>query len=348
MAITNLVKKLDNKNLVTVGLILIVLLGLGSTYLYYLSNYDSFGNQLGCLDTLRNIFGVTDINKGISYVIGSEWDGDYSHIHPEELEVHVEEEHKDENRSKKVKHTVHDEVDDEEDGEQDTTTESDSAHAHEIKEVFNIDNSDLTYNDAELICKAYGSELATYQQVVKAHKKGANWCNYGWSKGSMALFPIQQDFYDDLQKSNDDSVKKSCGKPGVNGGKFNNKNLKFGANCYGIKPKADPTKITYTNEKKAVTKENSVKKLDEFKKQIKEGTIEIRPFNDSIWSKYSTKKSTYMLTPKQSLDLVVSEDQEDLDLDPRKLVTEEETINIIDVEKNIGNVIEEEEDSNVI
>ena len=34
----------------------------------------------------------------------------------------------------------------------------------------------------------------------------------------------------------------NCGRPGVNGGYFDNPNIKFGVNCYGQKPDAERTK----------------------------------------------------------------------------------------------------------
>ena len=42
------------------------------------------------------------------------------------------------------------------------------------------------------------------------------------------------------------SLKNSCGKPGVNGSKFN-PNFKFGVNCYGYKPDPDESRIKYWN-----------------------------------------------------------------------------------------------------
>ena len=48
-------------------------------------------------------------------------------------------------------------------------------------EVFNLSENKYTYDDAKLACKSFGAELATITQLNKAHKKGANWCNYGWS-----------------------------------------------------------------------------------------------------------------------------------------------------------------------
>tara|TARA_B100000925_G_scaffold138995_1_gene104171 strand:+ start:4218 stop:5162 length:945 start_codon:yes stop_codon:yes gene_type:complete len=296
---------LEQKTLVTIGLILIIILGVWSYYLYHQSNYDNDGNELGCLDTIRNIFGIPSIN----YLISGKEDGDMSHLNSQELDNLLVTQELDDSLE-----TVGDHMD---------------TYPEEEKEVFNIDNSTFTYNDAELICKAYDSELASYQQVVKAHEKGANWCNYGWSKGQMGLFPIQQEHYDELQNDKDETVRKSCGKPGVNGGKFSDKNLKFGVNCYGIKPKADPSKIKYITPE-SIEKAKTVKKaleVNKYKKMIEDGTMEIRPFNDNQWSKYSKKKSTYMLTPKHTLEV---HDNDSLDNDPRVLNTDINEIEIVD------------------
>ena len=113
------------------------------------------------------------------------------------------------------------------------------------KEVFNVDNNSFTYNQAKAICKAYDSELATYDQLVNAHRNGANWCNYGWSANNLALYPIQDDFYQSLS---DTKFKNSCGKPGINGGYFKDENLKFGVNCYGYRPEPDEDKISYNHD----------------------------------------------------------------------------------------------------
>ena len=68
------------------------------------------------------------------------------------------------------------------------------------KQVFNVPCNYYTYDDAKAICNAYGADLANYQQVESAYKNGAEWCNYGWSDGQMALFPTQQQTFDNLQK----------------------------------------------------------------------------------------------------------------------------------------------------
>ena len=51
----------------------------------------------------------------------------------------------------------------------------------------------------------------------------------------MALFPTQKSTWTKLQTSN--KSKNACGRPGVNGGYIKNKNVRFGVNCYGKKPK---------------------------------------------------------------------------------------------------------------
>ena len=102
------------------------------------------------------------------------------------------------------------------------------------KEVFNIRDNIFTFKEAQAVCKAHDAELATLEQMIDAYKKGANWCSYGWSEGQLALFPTQAGFWNELQK--EQYRKNECGKPGVNGGYFENAEYKFGANCFGIKP----------------------------------------------------------------------------------------------------------------
>jgi Extracellular link domain len=103
------------------------------------------------------------------------------------------------------------------------------------KEVFNISRNIYTFNDAAAVCAAAGAELATYDQVKEAYEAGADWCNYGWIKGQMAVYPTQKDTYEKLQKSAPE-FRNVCGKPGINGGYFDNPDLLFGVNCYGAKP----------------------------------------------------------------------------------------------------------------
>ena len=102
-------------------------------------------------------------------------------------------------------------------------------------EVFNIRNNIYTYDEAKEVCALYDAKLADYDQVEQAYNNGGEWCNYGWSEGRMALFPTQKSTWSNLQKNK--RTKNACGRPGVNGGYFKNKNIRFGVNCYGKKPK---------------------------------------------------------------------------------------------------------------
>lgn len=103
------------------------------------------------------------------------------------------------------------------------------------KEVFNISRNIYTFNDAAAVCAAAGAELATYDQVKEAYDDGADWCNYGWTKGQMAVYPTQKNTWGKLQKGSPE-FRNACGQPGVNGGYFDNPELRFGVNCYGVKP----------------------------------------------------------------------------------------------------------------
>jgi hypothetical protein len=103
------------------------------------------------------------------------------------------------------------------------------------KQVFNISRNIYTFSEAEPLCRAFGAELATYDQVKEAYEAGADWCNYGWVKGQMSVYPTQQATFDKLQHGPEED-QLSCGVPGVNGGYFPNADQRFGVNCYGPRP----------------------------------------------------------------------------------------------------------------
>ena len=152
-------------------------------------------------------------------------------------------------------------------------------------QVFNIPENDYVYPDAKAICTAYGARLATYKEVEDAYNKGAEWCNYGWSDGQMALFPTQQNTYDELQKI--EGHENDCGRPGINGGYMSNPALKFGVNCYGYKPRMTPeeedlmaTQPKYPKTEKDIAMENRV---NYWKDKLTE--ILVSPFNHERWSK---------------------------------------------------------------
>ena len=140
------------------------------------------------------------------------------------------------------------------------------------KEVFNISDQVYTYEQAKCKCDAYGGKLATYSQIVDAYNKGAEWCNYGWSKGHKAYYPTQA--CSDKGKTDKDK-KEHCGKPGINGGYFP-PSMKFGVNCYGIKPKGEIVrKIT----PKCKIEDNFCKLPKNFRSASKLDSDTISPFN---------------------------------------------------------------------
>ena len=149
-------------------------------------------------------------------------------------------------------------------------------------EVFNIPGNKYTYDQAQTLCKAYGATLASYSQVEDAYKDGGEWCNYGWSKDQLALFPTQKNTYDKLQ-----SIKgheNDCGRPGVNGGYMANTNNKYGVNCYGKKPAITDTEKKLMEINKNYPPETELdKETEKWKKQI--DNILISPFNSNSWFK---------------------------------------------------------------
>jgi len=152
------------------------------------------------------------------------------------------------------------------------------------KQVYNIPGNYYDYTNAKALCNAYGSRLASYKEVEKAYNKGGEWCNYGWSEGQMALFPTQQKTFDDLQKIK--GHEHDCGRPGVNGGYIDNKDVRFGVNCYGYKPKitSEEEEMMQNTTPYPITEEDvKFQKRTEFWKN-KIDDILVSPFNSSKWS----------------------------------------------------------------
>ena len=153
------------------------------------------------------------------------------------------------------------------------------------KQVFHIPNNIYTYKDSKAVCKAFGAELADYDQIEKAYKNGAEWCGYGWSKNQMALYPTQKKSWEKLQKRK--GHKHDCGRQGINGGFIDNKDAPFGVNCYGYKPKMSPEEELEMQNHKLVPPNKADKRFErlvkKYRNQIKE--IDVSPFNYKNWSK---------------------------------------------------------------
>lgn len=157
--------------------------------------------------------------------------------------------------------------------------------SHGPPEVFSVSKNDFTYYDAEPLCRALGAELATYDQVKSAYEKGADWCNYGWVKGQMAVFPTQKNTYDKLQQGPDDE-RGACGKPGLNGGYFDNPEMKFGVTCYGSKPEQSAHDEAALAKNGKIPRTVSELKIDQKVMQFQKDadSVGILPFNIGKWS----------------------------------------------------------------
>ena len=152
------------------------------------------------------------------------------------------------------------------------------------KQVFHIPGNKYNYENATALCKAYGSRLATYNEIETAYKNGAEWCSYGWSDRQLALFPTQKKTWNYLQTV--EGHENDCGRAGINGGYIANENVRFGANCYGYKPKITDdekeimeTKPLYPKTMEDVREENRV---EFWRRRIPE--ILVAPFNNNVWS----------------------------------------------------------------
>lgn len=152
------------------------------------------------------------------------------------------------------------------------------------KQVFNIAENKYTYADAEPLCKAFGAELATYDQVKQAFNDGADWCNYGWVKGQAAVYPTQQTTFNLLQQGPEDQ-RMACGTPGINGGYFDNPELRFGVNCYGTKPLESSNDIKNIMANPGDLTPGVLKfekKVLDYKANL--GEIPVNPFSLKSWS----------------------------------------------------------------
>lgn len=149
-------------------------------------------------------------------------------------------------------------------------------------EVFNISENVYRYQDAAPVCAAFGAQLATINQVHDAYKNGADWCNYGWIDGQMAVYPTQKDTWEKLQAGSKEQ-RDNCGLPGVNGGHFDNPDLLFGVNCFGIKPPQKPFDKSGTmNIPRSSEQIEFDNRVAEYKSKL--ATIGILPFQPKSWA----------------------------------------------------------------
>jgi hypothetical protein len=152
------------------------------------------------------------------------------------------------------------------------------------KEVFNVSRNVYTFGEASAVCSALGSDLASYEQVKDAYEQGADWCNYGWIKGQMAVYPTQKETWDKLQKGSAE-FRNACGRIGINGGRFDNPDLRFGVTCYGIKPAQSATDELLESQVALPQSPEEIeyeKKVQKFREQL--ATTTILPFKRGQWT----------------------------------------------------------------
>lgn len=156
-------------------------------------------------------------------------------------------------------------------------------------EVFNISNNLFTFDDAQKVCKSFDARLATYDEIEDAYEHGAEWSTYGWSKDQHAYFPTQKDTWAKLQEVK--GHEHDLGRPGVNGGYFKNPKIRFGVNCFGVKPAMTHSeKLRMDARKEQVypkSKEDELldKKVKFFQKH-KDKLLIINGYNTDKWSRH--------------------------------------------------------------
>lgn len=147
------------------------------------------------------------------------------------------------------------------------------------KQVFNIKKNIFSLDDSEAACGVFGSDVASIDQLIEAHKQGADWCNVGWTKDGIAAFPVQMNTWKKTQE-NKGARRNECGSYGINIAR-SDPHLLYGVNCYGVKPSPrgnEKIKHSYMSDKER----EKLLKMDEFKKNIND--IPIMPFNEDKWS----------------------------------------------------------------
>jgi len=148
-----------------------------------------------------------------------------------------------------------------------------------IKQVFNVKENIYAADDAGGVCGALGADVASLQQIVDAHRQGANWCNVGWTKEGLAAYPIQNEFWQKMQGNNPNN-RNICGQPGINLSR-SDAGLLYGVNCYGVKPEPKNGELI----KEVVQNDADIAlqaKIAQFQKTV--NNMNLAPFSANQWS----------------------------------------------------------------
>jgi hypothetical protein len=154
-----------------------------------------------------------------------------------------------------------------------------------IPQVFHVPDNRFQYDEARAVCTAYGARLANYHEVEDAYRHGGEFCQYGWSEGQMALYPTQSKTYETLQKI--PGHEHDCGRPGVNGGYMANPKVRYGVNCFGLKPRMTPTEQYLMENQPPVSETNATRtaraQVEYWKTHL--SSLLVAPFNARQWSR---------------------------------------------------------------
>lgn len=160
-----------------------------------------------------------------------------------------------------------------------TATSGPTQSNSSIKQVFNVKENIYAADDAGGVCGALGADVASLQQLVDAHRQGANWCNVGWTKEGLAAYPIQNEFWQKMQGNNPNN-RNICGQPGINLSR-GDAGLLYGVNCYGVKPEPKNGELI----KEVVQNDADIAlqaKIAQFQKTVNNMTL--APFSANKWS----------------------------------------------------------------
>ncbi len=147
--------------------------------------------------------------------------------------------------------------------------------SHNDKEVYHIAYPRVPFDKADAVCDQNEGKLASYNQLLHAYQHGSSWCSHGWTKDGTAFYPTSKMVWKRIQQAENPKDRQMCGHIGLNGGIFN-KDMKFGVNCYGIKPKQDG-KYKHSPLPKRIEKKKT--KSETF------NDIIIAPFNRKRWNR---------------------------------------------------------------
>ena len=153
-----------------------------------------------------------------------------------------------------------------------------------FNEVYHVPGNRFSYHDAKAVCNAFDGQMANYEQLNNAQKKGASWCSYGWTKDQLGLYPTSQSDWTKLQQK--EGHEYDCGLPGINGNYVANPYIRLGANCYGIKPKQSALEAEYKSKDlypKTAKEQLFDRRVQYWKDRV--SNILVSPFNHDNWFK---------------------------------------------------------------